>query len=78
MNMEVQVTPGQIALVCEAIRSGRLRREEDAGSEALFLWEARERTRTEILAAVDAAEESLARVKGARLRRNRCGHSPKT
>ncbi|HEV2987054.1 MAG TPA: hypothetical protein VG759_01330 [Candidatus Angelobacter sp.] len=48
--MEIQRTPDQ-----KAIASGRLRREEDA---------VRERTRAEILSAVDEAEESLARGAG--------------
>jgi Arc/MetJ-type ribon-helix-helix transcriptional regulator len=62
--MEVQLTPGQKAFVRQAIASGRLRREEDAVMEALSLWEERERTRTEILVAVDEAEASLARGEG--------------
>jgi len=62
--MEVQLTPDQRALVRQAIASGRLRREEDAVMEALSLWEERERTRAEILAAVDEAEASLSRGEG--------------
>lgn len=62
--MEVQLTPDQMAFVRQAIESGRLRREEDAVKEALSLWEERERTRAEILAAVDEAEASLARGEG--------------
>lgn len=62
--MEVQLTPDQKAFVRQAIESGRLHREEDALQEALSLWEERERTRAEILAAVDAAEASLARGEG--------------
>jgi Arc/MetJ-type ribon-helix-helix transcriptional regulator len=62
--MEVQFTPDQIAFVRQAIGSGRLQREEDAVKEALLLWEERERTRFEILAAVDEAEASLARGEG--------------
>jgi Arc/MetJ-type ribon-helix-helix transcriptional regulator len=62
--MEVQLTPDQKAFVSQAIQSGRLRREEDAVKEALSLWEERERTRVEILAAVDEAEASLARDEG--------------
>ena len=62
--MEVHLTPDQIAFVRQAIESGRLQREEDAVKEALSLWEERERTRTEILAAVDEAEASLARGEG--------------
>jgi Arc/MetJ-type ribon-helix-helix transcriptional regulator len=48
----------------QAIESGRLHGEEDAIQEALSLWEERDRTRAEILAAVDAAEASLARGEG--------------
>jgi putative addiction module CopG family antidote len=62
--MEVQLTPDQKAFVRQAIESGRLRREEEAVTEALALWEERERTRAEILAAIDAAEASLARGEG--------------
>ena len=62
--MEVQFTPDQNAFVRQAIESGRLRREEDAAKEAFSLWEERERTRAEILAAVDEAEASLARGEG--------------
>jgi Arc/MetJ-type ribon-helix-helix transcriptional regulator len=62
--MDVQFTPDQRAFVRQAIESGRLRREEDAVKEALSLWEERERTRAEILAAVDEAEASLARGEG--------------
>jgi putative addiction module CopG family antidote len=62
--MEVQLTPDQKAFVRQAIESGRLRREEDAVKEALSLWEERERTRAEILAAIDEAEASLARGEG--------------
>jgi Arc/MetJ-type ribon-helix-helix transcriptional regulator len=62
--MEVQFTPDQKAFIRQAIESGRLRHEEDAVKEALSLWEERERTRFEILAAVDEAEASLARGEG--------------
>jgi Arc/MetJ-type ribon-helix-helix transcriptional regulator len=62
--MEVQFTSDQKAFISQAIESGRLRREEDAVKEALSLWEERERTRAEILAAVDEAEGSLARGDG--------------
>ncbi len=43
---------------------GRVHREEEVVHEALALWESRERTRSEILAAVDTAEASLARGEG--------------
>ena len=62
--MEVHLTPDQEAFVRQAIESGRLHRPEDAVAEALRLWEERERTRAEILAAVDAAEASLDRGEG--------------
>ena len=62
--MEVQLTPDQKAFVRQAIQSGRLHSEEDAVLEALALWEERERSRAEILAAVDEAEASLARGEG--------------
>jgi len=62
--MEVRLTPDQEAFVRQAIESGRLNRPEEAVEEALRLWEERERTKAEILAAVDAAEASLARGEG--------------
>jgi len=62
--MEVDLTPDQKAFVRRAIESGRFLREEDAVKEALSLWEERERTRAEILIAVDEAETSLARGEG--------------
>lgn len=62
--MEIRLTPDQEAFVRQAIESGRLQRAEDAVGEALALWEERERTRAEILAAVDLAEASLARGEG--------------
>lgn len=62
--MDIQLTADQQAFVRDAIASGRLRREEDAVREALALWEQRERARAQILAAVDAADASLARGEG--------------
>ena len=62
--MIVHLTPDQKAFVRRAIASGRFQREEDAVKEALSLWEERERTRAEILLAVDEAETSLARGEG--------------
>lgn len=62
--MKVHLTDDQRAFVRQAIERGRFGREEDAVQEALALWEDRERTRAEILAAVDVAEASLARGKG--------------
>jgi len=62
--MEIQLSPDQKALAHQAIKTGRLHREEDAVQEALSLWEERERTRAEILAGVDIAEASLKRGEG--------------
>jgi putative addiction module CopG family antidote len=62
--MEVHLTPDQKAFVRQAIKSGRLNREEEAVQEALSLWEQRERRRAEILTAVDVAEASVARGEG--------------
>ena len=62
--MEVRLTPDQEAFIRRAIENGRFHRAEDAVEEALSLWEERERTRAEIIAAVDVAEDSLARGEG--------------
>jgi Arc/MetJ-type ribon-helix-helix transcriptional regulator len=62
--MEFQLSPDQEAFVRQAIESGRLLHEEDAVKEALALWEERERTRAEFLAALEEAEASLARGEG--------------
>lgn len=62
--MEVRLTPDQEAFVRQAIEAGRFQSEADAIAEALSRWEERERTRIEILAAVDQAEASLARGEG--------------
>ena len=62
--MQVDLTPDQKALIRRAMDSGRLHREEEAIQEALSLWEERERTRLETLAAIDRADVSLARGEG--------------
>jgi putative addiction module CopG family antidote len=62
--MEVRLTPDQEAFVRQAIETGRFHRPEDAVEEALSLWEERERTRAEILSALEMAEASLARGEG--------------
>jgi putative addiction module CopG family antidote len=62
--MEVRLTPDQEAFIRQAIETGRFHRPEDAVEEALSLWEERERARAEILAAVEAADASLARGEG--------------
>jgi len=62
--MKIEFTPDQKAFVRQAIQAGWLDREEDAVQEALALWEERERARSVILTAIDAAESSLAAGKG--------------
>ena len=62
--MEIRLTADQEALIRQAIAAGRIGRPEDAGREAMALWEERERRRADILAAIDAAEGSLARGEG--------------
>jgi len=62
--MELNLTPGQKAFIRQALETGRIHRQEEALQEALSLWEERERLRAEILAAVDAPEDSLAQGKG--------------
>jgi Arc/MetJ-type ribon-helix-helix transcriptional regulator len=62
--MEVHLTADQKAFAHQAIKTGRLSREEEAVQEALTLWEERERARAEVLAAIDAAEASLGRGEG--------------
>jgi Arc/MetJ-type ribon-helix-helix transcriptional regulator len=57
--MEIQLSADQMAFFRMALQMGRLRREEDAVQEALRMWEERERTRAEILASVELADESL-------------------
>jgi len=57
--MEVQFTPEQEAFIRQAIASGRLHRAEEAVQQALSLWEKQERSRVEILAALDEAEADL-------------------
>jgi putative addiction module CopG family antidote len=62
--MNVRFTPDQEAFIRQAIATGRFQHEEDAVREALLLWEERERTRAELLSAVDVAEASLGRGEG--------------
>ena len=57
--MDVQFTPDQEAFVRQAIASGRYRTAEDAVRDALARWEADERARVELLAALDEAEADL-------------------
>jgi len=62
--MEVELTPDQLAFARRAIEEGRLRGEEDAITEALALWEERERKRAEFLATIGDARAALARGEG--------------
>ena len=57
--MEVELTPDQEAFVKQAIRAGRLHHKKEAVKEALLLWEERERSRAELLAAFDESEADL-------------------
>ena len=63
-EMEIHPTPDQEAFIRLAIETGRLRSPEDAVTEALGLWEERERRRLDVLVAIDEAEASLARGEG--------------
>ena len=62
--MEIDLTPDQKAFIRQAIEAGRVSREEEAIQQALSLWEERERSRIEVMAALDVAEASLARDEG--------------
>jgi len=62
--MEIRPTPDQESFIRQAIASGRIERPEDAASQAMVLWEERERRRSEILGRLDEAEASLARGEG--------------
>jgi Arc/MetJ-type ribon-helix-helix transcriptional regulator len=57
--MEIHLTPDQEAFIREAIANGRVQRPEEAVEQAMLLWEERERTRLEILAALDDAEADI-------------------
>ena len=62
--MQVELTVDQKAFARQAVQAGRLHHEGEVIEEALALWESRERTRAEILAAMELAEASLARGEG--------------
>jgi putative addiction module CopG family antidote len=57
--MELQLTPDQEAFIRKAIARGRYPSVEDAVRDALARWEESERTRLELLAALDEAEADL-------------------
>ena len=62
--MEIELTPEQRDFIRRAVAEGRLKRAEDAVRHGLDLWVERERRRDELLAAIDAAEDSLAHGEG--------------
>jgi putative addiction module CopG family antidote len=62
--MDVHLTPDQESFIRRGIEDGRFQNAEGAVKAALTLWEERERSRAEILAAVDRAEASLAKGAG--------------
>jgi Arc/MetJ-type ribon-helix-helix transcriptional regulator len=62
--MQIDLTPKQRDFIGRAMDEGRLKRAEDAVQQGLKLWIERERRRDEILAAIDEADESLARGEG--------------
>jgi len=57
--MEVQLSPDQEALIRNAVATGRYRSVEDALEDALARWAEEERTRIELLAALDEGDADL-------------------
>ena len=62
--MTIELTPAQEAFIRQAVAGGRFERVEDAVAEALLLFEEHERRRSEFLASLDEAQESLDRGEG--------------
>ena len=62
--MEISLTSDQEAFVRQAIKTGRIDRAEDAVTEALLLWEERERRQSDFLLSLDDARASIARGEG--------------
>jgi Arc/MetJ-type ribon-helix-helix transcriptional regulator len=62
--MQIELTSEQQEFIRRAIETGRVKRTEEAVQQALELWVERERTREEILTAIDEAEASLGRGAG--------------
>jgi Arc/MetJ-type ribon-helix-helix transcriptional regulator len=62
--MEVQLTTDQLAFARRAMEAGRLKSEEGAVEEALWLWEQRERRRVELQATIEDSRAALARGEG--------------
>ena len=67
--MQVELTAEQQDFVRRAVESGRFESAEDAVQAAMALWVARERRRSEILAAVDIAKASIERGEGIEITR---------
>ena len=57
--MEIHLSPDQEAFIRQAIASGRYQSADDAVRDALARWEENERTRMELMAALDQAEADL-------------------
>lgn len=57
--MQFEPTPDQIALIHRAIANGRYRTVEEALHDAMGRWEANERARLELAAALDEAEADV-------------------
>jgi Arc/MetJ-type ribon-helix-helix transcriptional regulator len=62
--MNITLTNAQEALVRHALETGRLSRAEDALTEALLLWEERERERAEFLESLVAGRAAIAAGQG--------------
>lgn len=57
--MDVRFTPEQEAFIRQAVASGRYRSPEEAVQDALTRWQSSERSRLELLSALDEAERDL-------------------
>lgn len=57
--MEVNFTAEQEAFIRQAVASGRYRSPEEAVQDALARWQTNERSRLELLSALDEAEADL-------------------
>ena len=57
--MEIDLTPEQKSFVHLGIEQGRFKDSADAVNHAMELWVERERSRLELLAAIDAGDASL-------------------
>jgi putative addiction module CopG family antidote len=66
-HMDVRLNRDQEQFIRRAIQNGGYGKAEDVVREALAMLEARERKRTELLAAVDFAEISVSRAAGGNL-----------